>query len=205
MPAQATRLTRDELTGRLEAAEQDLAAAQRALGEVELDGGDRGAAVQRVSDARTTIDGLQQALAAFDEREAREHERAERAYEVAMLIRACDWMLTYLDRARVVIELRPKLKAAEKAVMDLGSIRSIYTGSRAGNSIDWVLKTVRPPAGIPESAVADESPSMGAGQWTRRAQVHGLTPDRVDELLSEVNVRRAELQLDLAAIKAEAT
>jgi hypothetical protein len=107
------------LEERLADAEKELLVAQRAVGQVVLDGGDEQAAAKRVSDARALVEGLRLALAEdvrrAEEAAAAEEERRE-AINRWMYV---SWHAEYIKRIGPVLRLRAELRAAEEHAMAL--------------------------------------------------------------------------------------
>lgn len=194
----AVAVSRPVLDERLATARDDVLAAQRALGEVELDGGDRAAAVAVVVAARGTVDALVAAVGAFEERGRSARDERMRRHDVTNTLRVLDWVVKYLQRARVVLELRPLLEEAEAALMVLGGVRACLDSpidsvtGRGVNHGDWLREHSRDlgPLGgeVPEVAVAEEYTLQTV---VRRGQVGRLSVARCDELLAEVAELRA--------------
>lgn len=179
-------MTRSVLDGRLAVAQDDLLAAQRALGEVELDGGDRVAAAAAVVQARCTVDALVAAVEAFEDRGQAAQDERMRRHDVQNRLRVVDWIHAYLTRVRVVLELRPLLDEAEKRLMALGGVRAALHDPGVNHG-DWLREHSAHlgPLGreVPEVAVAEE---YSLQTVVRRGQVGGLSVARCDELLVQV-------------------
>jgi hypothetical protein len=108
---------------RLATAESELREAERTRGDTVLDGGDPLAAADRIAQATAAVEGLKDALAAWDAR-AVEREEAELEHgEVVARWRVLQWYSDYLERMSPVIRLREELAAAEQRAMVIGDVK----------------------------------------------------------------------------------
>lgn len=198
------QMTEQDLRERLEAAEEELADAQRAAGVVELDGGDRDAAAQRVADARADIERVNSAIAELEDREDKRREVARLRVEARARLAALDYWVEYTRRAPAVLKLRAELAVAEERLMELGSLGGEVAGvlarGSAGNAIAWLSGEAaagRLPGGraaldaIPELAILQDF-AAHAYSVPRRAQVGRLTVGQCEDMLPRLEELRAE-------------
>lgn len=201
----AAAMTEKELRDRLAVAEADLDAAGREAGEAELDGGDVEAAAERVAAARDAVDRVGRALDVLEERARRERERERQRTEARMRLMALEWWLEYLRRAEVVIDLRPRLKAAEEELAKLGAVsRLIAQARQEGTGTDaelWLQREAREGRLDPEVVAlpmtAVDLQLALDGSSTRRGNVGKLTVERARELLPRVEALVAEARAEL--------
>ena len=164
-----TEVTRDQIVGRRAAAEDDLAAAESALGAATLNGTGEPAARKRLAEAKAAVEALDAADAEIARREVAEQQKTAEREEALGRCRALLWRAAFLRRQVGVAQMRADLEAAEVALlaMRLPADRTRKADTLRAYQVDDDLATLEEFLG---EDLEDRIPSNRGGEARARAR-----------------------------------